>query len=171
MFNKITNNCDAYYNNLLYSDLQRIESKDKKSLNKLRTYRLFKCENKFEDYLTYIADPGKRKVFTKFRISNHNLQIECGRHTHTDINLRFCQLCTNNKIESEIHFLLQCEYFKNVRTCFLDKLKNHYDIVNKTDDELFVFLMDTKDPFLTKNVSDHISKCLKIRKEFLSTHT
>ena len=35
---------------------------------------------KLEDYLKLIKDPSKRRLFTKFRISNHKLLIEHGRY-------------------------------------------------------------------------------------------
>ena len=61
-------------------------------------------------------------MFTKFRLSNHNLMIEKGRHRNVDESLRFCPFCPNT-VEDEIHFLLQCKC-----TCYVA----HRDVLFKT---------------------------------------
>ena len=48
--------------------------------SKLRTYALVKTEIGFEKYLSEIKNPFLRIEMTKFRLSNHNLMIEIGRH-------------------------------------------------------------------------------------------
>jgi hypothetical protein len=47
--------------------------------NKLRTYRLFKNNISLEPYLSMKNDE-ERILLSKLRISNHNLEIERGRH-------------------------------------------------------------------------------------------
>ena len=47
--------------------------------NKLRTYRLFKNNISLEPYLSMKNDE-QRILLSKLRISNHNLEIERGRH-------------------------------------------------------------------------------------------
>ena len=48
--------------------------------SKLRTYALFKNNIGMEVYLMEIKNVAVRTQVTKFRISNHNLMIEIGRH-------------------------------------------------------------------------------------------
>lgn len=57
--------------------------------NKLRTYALLKTEIGFENYLLTIKNPLKRILVTKFRLSNHNLMIEKGRHINIPKEMRF----------------------------------------------------------------------------------
>ena len=52
----------------------------KKENSKLRTYALFKSVIGMEEYLTEIKNVSIRIQITKFRISNHKLMIETGRH-------------------------------------------------------------------------------------------
>ena len=48
--------------------------------SKLRTYGLLKTSIGLENYLTKITNPAFRRAVTKFRLSNHKLNIETGRH-------------------------------------------------------------------------------------------
>ena len=47
---------------------------------KLSFYYTFKKNYKMEEYLNTIKDPSQRRMFAKFRISNHKLLIEYGRY-------------------------------------------------------------------------------------------
>ena len=80
---------------------------------KLRTYGIFKKEIGFENYLSNIKDPQKRTVVTKFRLSNHKLMIEVGRHQNIPKEFRFCPFCL--KVETETHFLLECHVYSTLR--------------------------------------------------------
>ena len=74
--------------------------------NKLRTFRLFKDTFKYEKYLAN-NNFKQRKLFCKFIIGCHKLEIETGRHKNIPVNGKICKLCNIN-IENEIHLLLQC---------------------------------------------------------------
>jgi hypothetical protein len=50
----------------------------------------------------------ERILLSKLRISNHNLEIERGRHRGLQAKERICKLCLK-EVEDEIHFLLKCE--------------------------------------------------------------
>ena len=63
--------------------------------SKLRTYALFKNEIGPEIYLQNVKNPAIRSQVTKFRLSNHSLMIELGRHRKIPKELRFCQFCPN----------------------------------------------------------------------------
>merc|ERR1712240_795106 len=74
--------------------------------SKLRTYATFKTETGYEKYLVNVRNFSIRSHVTKFRLSNHRLAIETGRHTtpKTPKEERFCQFCPG-KVEDEYHFL------------------------------------------------------------------
>ena len=71
----------------------------KQNTRKLVFYNKFKKEFKPEDHLDQIKHISARKQFAKFRISNHQLQIETGRYrTDKTFNAnRICQLCNLNE--------------------------------------------------------------------------
>ena len=71
--------------------------------SKLRTYKLLKEEIGMETYLTIVNNTKNRTTLTKFRLSNHTLMIEKGRHQNIDKNHRFCPCCPT-RIEDEMHF-------------------------------------------------------------------
>ena len=71
--------------------------------NKLRSYGLFKTQPGCEKYLREIENEAVRQSLTKFRISNHILTIEKGRHM-SPIAPR--EAIGPGKVEDEIHFLL-----------------------------------------------------------------
>ncbi len=46
---------------------------------KLSFYSIFKKDYNLEEYLNTMKDSNQRRLFSKFRISNHKLEIEYGR--------------------------------------------------------------------------------------------
>ena len=72
--------------------------------SKLSFYSTFKSDHKLEKYLEAIKDPYKRKCFSRFRISNHNLHIEVGRYQNIPRKERLCEICNSGEIESETIF-------------------------------------------------------------------
>ena len=48
--------------------------------------------------------------------------IETGRHKQLKIEERICKSCHLQKIEDEIHFLLECPAYDNIREEYLKKL-------------------------------------------------
>ena len=116
---------DAYlnkYDNTHIKALQRLIdlfhqntfSTIKQENSKLRTYSIFKKEIACEEYLSKIQNIEIRTAFTKFRLSNHPLMIEKGRHQQIDKNLRFCPFCPT-KIEDEMHFMMNCSLYNSLR--------------------------------------------------------
>ena len=86
--------------------------------SKLRTYALFKTEPGFEKYLTEIKNTTVRQHVTKFRLSNHRLAIETGRHEGKNLEERRCFFCPD-KIEDEAHFLFDCSVSRFLRDMYV----------------------------------------------------
>ena len=72
--------------------------------NKLRTYRQYKNVLKTEHYVTCNLSRGHRRTFAKFRSCNLPLVIE-----------RLCKFCDTKAIEDETHFLVDCEFYSDLR--------------------------------------------------------
>ena len=90
---------------------------------------------------------------TKFRISNHTLAIETGRHKNVPAENRFCPTCVT-KIETEEHFLRWCPKYKYLRQryfgsppCFLDWLE----------------ILKCKSKISAYNLGNYITKALVLR--------
>ena len=92
-----------------------------KESSKLRTYAVFKSEPGLEKYLTDVKNFAIRQQVTKFRLSNHRLAIETGRHSGIEQNKRFCDFCPTI-VEDEAHFLFQCPISNHLRLRFLEPI-------------------------------------------------
>ena len=99
----------------------------KRDGSKLRTYALVKSQKGFETYLMEIKNISVRKAVTKFRLSNHQLMIEKGRHKQISKEKRFCPFCPD-VAEDEFHFVFFCPLYTHLRTFCLDPVCN--DIYN-----------------------------------------
>lgn len=85
--------------------------------NKLRTYRLYKTDLITEDYVKLRMERSHRRILAKYRSGSFPLQIETGRFTKPKVplNNRICKLCTDNVVEDEMHFLLCCDFYSDLR--------------------------------------------------------
>ena len=70
-----------------------------KNSTKLSFYSTFKKDYNLEKYLNNIKDPNRIRLFSKFRISNHKLEIELGCYKNTPRNERFCKCCDKSAVE------------------------------------------------------------------------
>ena len=129
-----------------------------KESSKLKTYSTFKNEIGMEKYLTEIINIKYRCAMTKLRLSNHSLSIETGRHTKTERQNRLCPFC-HRIIEDEIHFLIQCPTYKELR----DKLLSPHILNNITlcDEDKFTNILKQKELKLT---AKYIYEAFEIRK-------
>ena len=94
---------------------------------KLRTYRLFKQEFKCEGYLLLNLPRNERSMLSQFRCGILPLRVETGRYVGEPIEERKCRLCTQNKIENEFHFLLECEHYSDARNNIFGNLLSELD--------------------------------------------
>ena len=105
-------------NTLLFSRekdiFQQTALSDIQNMSKLRTYIVLKHDTKFEKYLLSVQNVSHRIALTRFRLSNHNLMVEKGRHQAKNLYDRTCPLCPNH-IENEFHFLIECPMYKHPR--------------------------------------------------------
>ena len=85
-----------------------------------------------EPYLLMITNKESRRKLSKLRSGNHDLAIETGRYKKQAVEKRLCLNC--NKVEDELHFLMECELFTIVREkCFKDLLEIDPNL--KSDDK------------------------------------
>ena len=84
------------------------------SISRLEFYNTIKDDLKFEEYLD-IPDFHIRKAITKFRCSDHVLEIEKGRHRKIPRAERKCKFCNKNAIVTEAHFLIECDFYDDIK--------------------------------------------------------
>ena len=85
--------------------------------SKCYLYKGYKSELALEKYLINLPDE-LRICMSKFRMCNHKLPIELGRHNNIERNLRKCNKCGID-IGDEYHYLFICDYFKDERSMFI----------------------------------------------------
>ena len=125
--------------------------------SKLRFYKLFKTSFHGEPYLDFVSDFKLRRKITKFRCSDHALEIEVGRHRKLNVEDRLCKLC-NVDVESELHFLQICPLYNKIRTqCFGNNLLHHW--IDKLQ------YKDIKSAF---NLANYLSKAFDWREKLLA---
>ena len=88
---------------------QKVNMDDIKSqTRKLLFYKKVKKNHGFEPYLYLLQNKKHRKALTRLRTSSHFLPIEKGRHSNTKEQERFCKLCDDQAIGTEMHVLVHC---------------------------------------------------------------
>ena len=129
--------------------------------SKLRTYSLMKTKIGYESYLSQITSVTNRISLTKFRLSNHSLMIEKGRHLGIHKNARFCKFC-EHEIEDEIHFLINCKTFAIIREKLFDIANNGiYYFYHLSDPAKLVALLSN--PFIIQYTSEYLHKAQETR--------
>ena len=134
---------------------------DKKLTFISRTYGLIKKEAGEEPYLRAVSNVKDRISMSKFRLSNHKLMIEKGRHLNLAKFERKCPFCPN--VEDETHFLLDCRTFRvlkeNVLETFREKLSEELDRNN--DEVMLRYLLGNIQ--ISPIVSKYLRKTMELR--------
>ena len=100
------------WRNQLFTDGNGIDSG-----NKLRTYRKYKETLNTEPYVKMNMSRDHRRILAKFRSCNIPLAVETGRNTKpkTPHAERLCKLCDSATVEDGLHFLIDCDFYSDIR--------------------------------------------------------
>jgi hypothetical protein len=101
--------------------------------SRLRTYQLMNtsCTTKsgysyaHQRYLQVITNVQLKQSLSKFRCSNHCLEVECGSHAKPESvprRDRICRLCSLGAVEDEDHLLLVSPAHHDIRCKFSQQL-------------------------------------------------
>ena len=128
--------------------------------NKLRTYAIFKKNAGFEDYLVQVKSVKERQMVSKFRLSNHRLMIEIGRHRGIENAAdRTCPFCPG-VMEDEFHFLFDCITYRlprqNLLAPIFDSIHGFEFLSRDQKLEILMCKMDV-------NLCKYIYRCSEIR--------
>ena len=130
--------------------------------SKLRTYSLIKKEAGREPYLLSVKNVEDRISMTKFRLSNHKLMIEKGRHLNMALNERKCPFCP--AVEDETHFLLTCNTFSILRNDLLDNVEEKLrdEPLVRTDAQVMIrYLLGNTE--IAPMIAKYLTKTFKLR--------
>ena len=113
------------------------------------------CKSKFarETYLDVTKGFSRRYNTTKFRISSHDLEIECGRYNKIPRESRICKWCQLTMgakiVEDEKHLLHDCDLYAGLRTKLITRLNNAPEHEEESLSQLTINHELLKDHFMT----------------------
>ena len=158
---KIKKTCNDYYERLWKEEID----KSPKALS----YKTYKMNIIIENYL-YLVKHLKHKIaLSRFRLSNHNLLIEKGRHMIPKIERNQCVIC-KTEIEDELHFLIICPLYDEERATLFQQCRInsiHFD-TTLNNQQKFIFIMSNECPIVVENLAKYVFNSFKIRNTFLS---
>ena len=131
---------------------------------------LVKTSKGRETYLAEVKNSKHRIAMTKLRLSGHKLEIETGRYSNTapeDRLCTYCKLMGHNVVEDEIHFLVRCPMYADIR----EELLTSAIIKDNTmsDKDKFIQLMTVGDLKDTAKFIHNASKERDLQLEVIST--
>ena len=125
--------------------------------------KYFKTNMNFEKYLIQIEDRKLRIPLTKFRLSDHELNIETGRHRNIPRNERHCPLCKAKVVEDEAPALLVCEQYNSLRTTFFNKTGNTNETNSLSKIEKMQLIFNSNDQRNNLYIANYIRKITEER--------
>ena len=133
-------------------------------------YMNFKRIIKFEDYLLQVCNNKHKKTLSRFRLSNHPLMIEKGRHMRPRIerNERKCFNC-KTEVEDECHFVTKCPLYATFREClYITCKRNSKNFASLTDEQKFIFILSNEDIEISRALAKFLFRSFKIRESAYS---
>ena len=133
------------------------------------SFNKYKTNIILESYLAQKFNIKHKIAISRFRLSNHQLMIEKGRHMKPKIerNERLCYLC-KNEIENEEHFLVSCPLYSPQRKV-LEKACvencNRYDYLSK--EQKFIFIMSNENEDILKTLGNFIFNSMILREKII----
>ena len=118
----------------------------------LRFYKRFKIEG----YLDSVPCYKLRKLVSKFRCSDHKLEIEVGRRKKVLADERTCNVCMNG-VECEVHFLTECPLYNGLRLKYLGENVQR-DLIE---------IMKCGDKATSFNLANYLDKAYSLREHCL----
>ena len=164
-FNKIKQTLKKEFKTTIYDTYcKKIQTKlsSLTDSSKIYLYSKIKSEFKIENYLTDMPNFKTRQLLTKFRVSDHNLEIEVGRYKNTPRNERHCLIC--KQLEDEYHFFLYCNRNNLLRNQLFDKILTfHPNFMSEQPLDKLIYILDPKFELLPA-VGNFIKQSLELRK-------
>ena len=165
----LNDNCKEFINHLNQNIHKALINHQLSLLNsnrKLCFYNFFKKDTKQSVFLDAIINPLHRTAINKFRLGNHQLRIETGRHTvpKTPENLRLCTLCQGKDVENESHALFSCTFYDSFRSKFFYEITGKYQFFGELDiNSKILFLFNSIDPFICRSVAAFVYEIMNSR--------
>ena len=160
---KIKKTCnDAYYR--IWKN--KINDPNSKAIS----YCEYKNTINLEPYLSLNFNQKYRIAISRFRLSNHSLMIEKGRHAKPIKivrNERFCHFCTN-VVEDEKHFLISCPLYARARISLENVCISNCTLYSSMNtDQKFIYILSNENPVIIKNMGKFVAESMALREKLV----
>ena len=157
--NEISKICEGNYDRFWFCKIS--ES------TKAASFKIFKINTVLEPYLTLSFSMKHKKAISRFRLSNHTLMIEKGRHLKIEKIKRTCYFC-KEKVENEEHFLLNCPQYCPQRKILENVCtENCIRYRNLTEEQKFIFIMSNENEMIIKALGKFLTDSFNIREKMI----
>jgi len=154
-------------NNIIQGTYDRFWKESIMASPKAISFNKFKRNISLEPHLILQTNNKHRIALSRFRLSNHSLMIEKGRHTRPKIDRdeRKCYFC-KIEIENEQHFIINCPLYNPQRKLLEVACRNHskwYDDLN--DEDKFIYIMLNENETIIRTLGKFIVESLALREK------
>ena len=160
---KIKKICNDTYDRLWKNEINNPNSK-------AISYCEYKNTIHLEPYLYQRLNQKNRVSISRFRLSNHSLMIEKGRHAKPvkiKREERFCNFCTK-MVEDEKHFLMSCPLYTKERQKLENVCTTNCTLYSSMNiDQKFVFILSNENPFIIKHLGKFITESMTLREKLV----
>jgi hypothetical protein len=137
-----------------------------KENSKLRSFKLFKTGIRLEPYLSMHISVERRSLLTRFRLGIAPLRIETGRWKKEQLDCRVCTLCRVGDVEDEMHVVMSCSRYSDLRFRLISVALQVYPAFYETSiTQRFVYLMACEDLDLTRALAEFLQYMFDRRME------
>ena len=119
---------------------------------------------KAEKYVGISLSGYERSVLAQIRFGILKLHVETGRFNNIKLEDRLCQICNQNVVEDESHFLFECNAYDDLRNNYIEAIYKdcpdfHY---LEFEDQLKYIFED-----IPRCTAKFIISCLNVRSNIL----
>lgn len=132
---------------------------------KMELYLHLKRDYKPAEYLSCVKEHRERKTLTRYRLSDHGLAVERGRHRQRwqPREQRLCSLCSQGEVETEEHFLLHCDTYHSIRADYFPKFQQiEPNFMALPNSEKLIYIMGENSRSI-KTAAKYVTACHKLR--------
>ena len=137
----------------------------------MRTYCTFKSNLRLENYLLVSSNNYGRYLHTALRIGTNKLRIDMDRRNNLEEKDRICKECNLNVVENELHFLVECDKYNQLRSQLFNSIftlsKGKWNLSAISKHDCFIILINgTLDNYqykIFRLLHSYLAKMFKLR--------
>ena len=107
---------------------------------------------------------NQRSVVTRLKCGVLPLMVEVGRFKNTPREKRTCPCCTDKPVETEVHFVTECDAFEQERNDWFAELAGKVDTVNLKGERLLREVLSNE---VIKVSARHLEHMFEVRKNMI----